>query len=158
MCLSRGLIVGLLCGLTLSACGDGVVRRVSEPTASIQQLTVHADGSWSLDLRLQNYSSIPMRFERVALDITVGDQSAGRLDQPIGISIGPETADVVTATLQPSSLARITVADVLAQWRSLPYQLKGTVWASPQDKKQRDFEVDARNTLNPAPGLSGVLR
>ncbi|MEA9558494.1 LEA type 2 family protein [Xanthomonas nasturtii] len=153
----RLLIVSLACGLLLSACG-GAVRRVSEPAASIQQLTVRADGSWSVDLRLQNYSSIPMQFERVALEISAGDQVAGKLDQAVGISIGPETADVVTVTLQPTSLGRITVADVLAGGRSLPYSLKGTVWATPQDKKQREFAVESRNTLSPAPGLNGVLR
>ncbi|KQR10659.1 MULTISPECIES: LEA type 2 family protein [Xanthomonas] len=153
----RLLIVSLACGLLLSACG-GAVRRVSEPAASIQQLTVRADGSWSVDLRLQNYSSIPMQFERVALEISASDQVAGKLDQTVGISIGPETADVVTVTLQPTSLGRITVADVLAGGRSLPYSLKGTVWATPQDKKQREFAVESRNTLSPAPGLNGVLR
>ncbi|PPU20166.1 LEA type 2 family protein [Xanthomonas arboricola] len=153
----RLLIVSLACGLLLSACG-GAVRRVSEPAASIQQLTVRADGSWSVDLRLQNYSSIPMQFERVALEISAGDQLAGKLDQSVGISIGPETADVVTVSVQPTSLGRLTVADVLAGGRSLPYSLKGTVWATPQDKKQRDFSVESRNTLSPAPGLNGVLR
>ncbi|PPU02541.1 LEA type 2 family protein [Xanthomonas arboricola] len=154
---SRLLILSLACGLLLSACG-GAVRRVSEPAASIQQLTVRADGTWSVDLRLQNYSSIPMQFERVALEISAGDQLAGKLDQNVGISIGPETADVVTVSVQPTSLGRLTVADVLASGRSLPYALKGTVWATPQDKKQRDFSVESRNTLSPAPGLNGVLR
>ncbi|QBG96394.1 hypothetical protein EYC55_14435 [Xanthomonas oryzae] len=153
----RLLLVSLACGLLLSACG-GAVRRVSEPAASIQQLTVRADGSWSVDLRLQNYSSIPMQFERVALDISAGDQLAGKLDQTVGMSIGPETADVVTVTVHPTSLGRITVADVLAGGRSFPYTLKGNLWATPQDKKQREFTVESRNTLSPAPGLNGVLR
>lgn len=144
--------------LSLAGCGGGMVRRVSEPTASIQQLSVANDGSWALELRLQNYSSIPMRFDRVALEVTVADQPAGRIEQAVDMSIGPETADVVKLTLQPSSLAKLAVADVLAGHRSLPYALKGTVWATPEEKKQRDFDVDARNTLYPAPGLDGVLR
>jgi len=148
----------LLAGIALlSACSSNP-RRISEPAVSIQQLTVRADGSWALDLRLQNYSSIPMQFDQVVLDVTVGDQSAGKLQQAINFSIGPETADVVNVTLQPSSLARIVVADVLAGGRSLPYELKGTVSATPENKKQRQFEVEGRSTLNPAPGLSGVLR
>ena len=148
----------LLAGIALlSACSSNP-RRVSEPAVSIQQLTVRADGSWALDLRLQNYSSIPMQFEQVALEVTVGDQSAGKLQQQINFSIGPETADVVNVTLQPSSQARIVVADVLAGGRSLPYELKGTVSATPENKKQRQFDVEGRSTLNPAPGLNGVLR
>jgi hypothetical protein len=157
MRLYRGLILAFF-ALALTSCGGGMVRRVSEPTASIQQLTVRADGSWSLELRLQNYSSIPMQFDRVSLDVLLGDQSAGKLDQAIGISIGPETADVVQVSLQPSSFAKLAIADVLAGRRSLPYELKGKVWATPEQKKQREFDIDARNTLSPAPGLDGVLR
>ncbi|KAB7764037.1 LEA type 2 family protein [Xanthomonas maliensis] len=152
------LLVLLACGLLLSACGGGPVRRVSEPAASIQQLSVRADGAWAVELRLQNYSSIPMQFERVSLQILSGESLVGAVDQTVGISIGPETADVVSVTVQPTSLGRLTVADVLASGRSLPYALKGAVWATPQDKKQRDFAIDARNTLSPAPGLPGVLR
>src|SRR5688500_14929317 len=46
------ILLGVLMMALLSACGDGKVRRVSEPAASIQQLTVHADGLWTLDVRL----------------------------------------------------------------------------------------------------------
>ncbi|MFT4249622.1 MAG: LEA type 2 family protein [Pseudomonas sp.] len=157
MRLYRSLFLALVT-LALAGCGGGMVRRVSEPTASIQQLSVRADGSWSLELRLQNYSSIPMRFERVALDVQLGAESAGRLEQTVGISIGPESADIVQISLQPSSFARLAIADVLAGHRSLPYVLKGKVWATPEEKKQREFDIDARNTLSPAPGLDGVLR
>jgi hypothetical protein len=136
--------------LLLASCSSNV-RRISEPAVSIQQLTVQANGDWSLELRLQNYSSIPMQFEQVAFDVTVGGQA-------VNYSIGPETADVVTVTMKPASAARIVVADALAGGRALPYELKGTVSAIPEDKKSRQFEVSGRSTLNPAPGLSGVLR
>jgi hypothetical protein len=147
-----------VCALALSACGSGAVKRVSEPAASIQQLTVGDDGNWNLELRLRNYSSMPMRFDTVSLEVTVGDQLAGTLSTTSAVSIGPESADVISATLQPSSGARIVVADTLAGGRSLPYQLKGNVAATPEDRKQRSFDVTARSSLSPAPGLPGVLR
>lgn len=147
----------VVAALGLASCSSNV-RRVSEPAVSIQQLTVRADGSWSLELRLQNYSSIPMQFEAVALDVRVGGEAAGHLQQAVNYSIGPESADVVTVAMQPSSTARMIVADVLAGGRALPYELKGTVTATPEEKKSRAFEVSGRSTLNPAPGLSGVLR
>ncbi|MDG2526245.1 LEA type 2 family protein [Stenotrophomonas sp. HITSZ_GD] len=143
--------------LGLASCSSNV-RRVSEPAVSIQQLTVRADGSWALELRLQNYSSIPMQFQTVALDVSVGGEAAGHLQQAVNYSIGPETADVVTVAMQPGSTAKMIVADVLAGGRALPYELKGTVTATPEDKRSRQFEVSGRSTLNPAPGLSGVLR
>jgi len=60
--------------------------------------------------------------------------------------------------LQPSSSARIVVADALAGGRSLFYELEGSVSATPEEKKQRSFDIKSRNSLNQAPGLPGVLR
>ncbi|MCW0385637.1 hypothetical protein NB722_000176 [Xanthomonas sacchari] len=154
--LRLGLLV--LCTALLGACSDGIVRRVSDPAASVQQLTVNMDGSWKVDLRLQNYSSIPMRYDTLRLDLGVGGEAAGSLQAAPGISIGPETADVVSVALKPSSSARMAVADALASRRSLEYTLKGSIAATPEDKKPRSFEIDTRNMLSPAPGLDGVLR
>ena len=148
----------LLVSAVIAACAGGPVRRVSPPAASIQQLTVNADGSWSIDLRLQNYSSIPMRFDNADLAITVADQAAGSLKAAPQISIGPESADVVTLPFKPSVEARMQLADALAGRRSLAYALKGKLQATPDEGKSKSFDIDAKNTLNPVPGLDGVLR
>ncbi|HEY5970616.1 MAG TPA: LEA type 2 family protein [Pseudoxanthomonas sp.] len=154
-----GWVPFLLFCATLVACSGGPVRRVSPPAASIQQLTVNADGSWSVDLRLQNYSSIPMRFTSASLAITVGDQTAGTLHGAPQISIGPESADVVALPFKPSAEARMAIADALAGRRPLGYTLKGKLDAVPEEAgKSRSFDIDTRNTLNPVPGLDGVLR
>ncbi|WP_305804928.1 LEA type 2 family protein [Stenotrophomonas sp. YIM B06876] len=147
-----------LCALALTACGNSTVKRVSEPAASIQQLTVGNDGHWTVELRLRNYSSMPMRFDHVALKITVGDQLAGTLTASPALSIGPESADVVRVELQPASPARLVVADTLAGARALPYELQGEISVTPEARKQRSFPLQSRNTLSPAPGLPGVLR
>ena len=155
----RTALLALLAATALlGGCGDGVVRRVSDPAVSVQQLTVKADGQWAVDLRLQNYSSIPMRFDTAEVDVQVGDQDAGKLRATPGLSVGPESADVVTVTFAPSSAGRIGVADALAGRRTLPYTLKGTASATPDEAKQRSFDIDTRSTLNPVPGLDGVLR
>ncbi|MEO6103170.1 MAG: LEA type 2 family protein [Pseudoxanthomonas sp.] len=151
------LCVALAC-LVLAACSGGPVRRVSPPAASIQQLTVNLDGSWSVDLRLQNYSSIPMRFDSAELAIMVNDQAAGSLKSAPRISIGPESADVISLPFKPNVEARMAIADALAGHRSLGYTLKGNLEAVPDQKKSRSFEIDTRNTLSPVPGLEGVLR
>lgn len=147
-----------LVALALTACGSGKVKRVSEPAASIQQLTVGADGNWEVELRLRNYSSMPMRFDSIALAVKVGEEAAGTLNATPAVSIGPESADIITVRMQPASPARIVVADALAAGRSLFYELEGTVNATPEEKKQRSFDVKSRNSLNQAPGLPGVLR
>ena len=153
----RYLLFALL-PLGLAACGGGAVKRVSEPAAGIQQLSVGSDGSWDVELRLRNYSSMPMRFDDISLQVKVGDESAGTLNAMPGLSIGPESADVITLHLQPSSPARIVVANALAGGSSLFYELEGSIKATPEEKKQRSFEVKSRNSLNQAPGLPGVLR
>jgi hypothetical protein len=142
----------------LAGCSSGPPRRVSPPAASIQQLTVNADGSWSVDLRLQNYSSIPMRFDSLRVEMKVGDQAAGTLQASPAISVGPESADVVRVAVAPASLARIAVADALAARRPLDYTLDGSVQAAVEDRKARDYDIEARSRLNPVPGLDGVLR
>lgn len=148
----------LLVCLALAACSSGLVRRVSPPAASIQQLTVNADGNWSVDLRLQNYSSIPMRFDSADLAITVGGQVAGSLKGAPQISIGPESADVVKLPFKPGIEARMAVANALAGRRSLDYALKGKLEATPEEGKSKSFDIDMKNTLSPVPGLDGALR
>lgn len=150
---------GLALGAALLAsCASGPVRRVSEPTARIQQLTVRADGSWSTELRIENFSSMAMRFDQVDLALSVAGQDAGRLATQPALSIGKESADVITVTLTPGAAAKLAVADALAAGRGVDYTLKGTIDATPEEAKQRTFKIDRSSALSPAPGLSGVLR
>ena len=151
-------ILIVLSVLALAACGEKVVKRVSEPASSLQQLTVNADGSWKVALRLQNFSSMPMRFDDVALKLSVGDAEAGTLSAKPGVSIGGASADVIEVQLQPAAQARLIVADALASNHTLAYTLEGSVSATPEEKKQRTFQINNRSTLNHAPGLPGVLR
>ena len=142
----------------LASCSSGPVRRVSEPSALIQQLTVRADGRWSVDLRIENFSSIPMRFDSVDLALAIGDNEAGRFTAQPAISIGPESADVVTTVFTPQAAVKLAVADVLAGGRSIGYTLSGTITSTPDDARQRSFEIKRSSQLNPAPGLPGVMR
>ena len=143
----------------LAACSSGPPRRVSEPAASIQQLTVQADGRWSSELRLQNYSSIPMRFENASFAFNVGGEDAGTLAAQPGLTIGPESADVITVAFDPSANARLLLAGMLADGRGIGYRLDGTVSAAPADRgKARDYKTKRDSQLSPLPGLPGVLR
>lgn len=148
----------VLCMALLAGCGTGPVRRVSEPSARLQQLTVGADGRWSAQLRIENFSSIPMRFESVNLALDIGDYPAGTLALQPGITIGPESADVVDASLSPTGEAKLAMADALAAGRSTAYTLKGTIGAIPDEGRLRQFEIERSSMLSPTPGLPGVLR
>jgi hypothetical protein len=142
----------------VSACSTGPVRRVSEPAVNIQQLTVRADGNWSVDLRINNFSNVPMRFDRVALALTVGGEAAGTLQGQPALSIGPESADVATVALAPSPAAKIAVADALVRKGSVAYALKGTLDAAAEDSRARSYDIERNNTLSAVPGVAGVLR
>lgn len=153
----RWFAVAVLAGL-LVACSSGPVRRVSEPSARLQQLTVAADGSWSAQVRIENFSSIPMRFDAIQLALTIEDAAAGDLSSQPALSIGPESADVVTVPLRPQVAAKLAVADALARGRSVRYALRGRLDATPDQGKLRQFQVEHSSALSPAPGLPGVLR
>ncbi|MDR7191461.1 LEA type 2 family protein [Luteimonas terrae] len=152
------LLTILLIASFLTACATGQ-RRVSEPTASLQQLSVGADGNWSLDLRLQNYSSIPMRFESIRFALSVGGEAVGTLEAATTLTIGPESADILNLRLAPSAEGRLHAADALASGRSLNYRIDGTIRAAPDDRgSARDYTVRRDSTLSPVPGLPGVMR
>ncbi|MGV8942067.1 MAG: LEA type 2 family protein [Lysobacter sp.] len=147
-----------LCALLLAACASGPVRRVSEPAARIQQLTVLADGSWSTQLRIENFSSIPMQFDSVRIALSVDGQDAGTLAAQPALTIGPESADVITVTLSPPVAAKLAVADALARNDGIDYTLEGTVAATPEKQRQREYKLKRSSALSPTPGLPGVLR
>jgi hypothetical protein len=147
-----------MCCVFLAACGSGPVRRVSEPAANIQQLTVRADGSWSVDLRIDNFSTVPMRFDNVSLAMTMGGESAGTLQGRPVLSIGPESADVATLAFTPSSSAKIVIADALTRASSVDYKLEGTLDAAPEKGSVHSYKIKRSNALSPVPGLTGVLR
>ena len=156
----RILVSMLVCAAVLAtACSSGPARRVSEPAASIQQLAVQADGSWSVSLRLQNYSSVPMRFDAVDIRVTVGGQAAGALRDRPALEIGPESADVIAIAMVPEAGARMLLADALAAGRGVDYELEGNIDAAPTDRgTARGYAVKRKSALSPTPGLPGVLR
>lgn len=152
------LLVLFLCVALLAACRSGPEQRVSPPAASIQQLTVRSDGSWSVDLRLENFSGMPMRFDAVSLAMTLDGEPAGTLQGSPAISIGQQSADITTLLLVPASNPRMAMADALAGNRPVTYTLEGTITAAPVDGKPRSYPYKRNNSLNPVPGLPGVLR
>lgn len=152
-------LVAIVTVLMLAACGSGgPVRRVSEPAASIQQLAVRADGRWDVQLRLNNFSSMAMRFGDARLDIAFDGTGVARIETNPGIEIGPESADVVTVTLTPLPEGRARMAGALADGRGVAYALTGTLQAAPLDGSPRDYRIKRNSALSPVPGLPGVLR
>jgi hypothetical protein len=142
----------------LTACLGDQVKRVSPPAVGIQQLSVGADGRWQVQVRLNNYSNVPMRFTALHLQLEVQGIAAGTLDATPNLDIGPASADVANVTLVPGVEARIAIATALASGQGVAYRLEGHVTANADGKRSHDYPLRAESRLNPAPGLPGVLR
>ncbi|MFT3806046.1 LEA type 2 family protein [Arenimonas sp.] len=139
----------------LAACGGRERKRINPPSASLQELVAQANGQWQLKLRLQNFSSVPITFDNIDGNLTIGGQSAGSFSSAPAISIGPETSDIVVLTMKPSLEAKTTVATALAVGQSLPYRIEGRIRSHDPN---RDDQFKFESALSPAPGLPGVMR
>ena len=156
----RKLMIAAVVGVSLvtASCATGPVRRVSDPAANLQQITVQPNGKWSVALRLQNYSSIPMRFQSTQLKMTIEGQEAATIALNTPITIGPESPDVVTLSVVPTLAGKSAVAESLTRRTTLNYKLQGTITATPEGARVRTFNYSASSSLSPTPGLDGVLR
>jgi hypothetical protein len=139
----------------LASCSSGPRKRINPPKASIQQLAVQPNGQWKLSLRLQNFSNVSTEFALVDATLNIGGQDAGRIQVNPGISVGPESADVVEATVTPTLGAKLVVASALAARQSATYTLTGSIRTT-KPKGTYNFTHDSQ--LDPAPGLTGVMR
>jgi hypothetical protein len=142
--------------LLLAACGDGVRERVFPPTVSLQELALQQDGRWVLKLRLQNFSNVPMRFDRVDATLQIATAPAGKIALAPDLSVGPESAEIVEYVLLPGSAAANHVVMANQRRSNVAYALTGTIVSSEPDSRQDDFEF--KSQLSAVPGLPGVLR
>jgi hypothetical protein len=155
---SRRLAIVALCAfaVALPGCGGGGVKKqINPPRASIQQLTVLPNGQWKLVLRMQNFSNVPTQFSTLSGKLSFGDHPAGDLSASPNMNIGPASADTVETTMTPSLEAKMAVASALSASQSVRYSFEGKIGTS-QRSTPYDFKFES--SLNPAPGLPGVLR
>src|SRR5690606_3904646 len=109
-------------------------------------------------LRIENFSSIKMRFDTVQLTLKVAGADAGTLSIQPALTIGPESADVLSVAIAPTVAAKLAVADALAGRKGIDYSLSGTVSVTPDEQRPREFKIERASALSPTPGLPGVLR
>lgn len=140
----------------LSACASGPPKRVFPPTASVQELRRDSEGAWTLELRLQNFSTVAMRFERIDAELELDGQPAGRVEAPISQSVPPGSAEVVSLAFTPSAAAAEALNGALDTRRGLGYRMHGRLSSSEPGRREDPF--DFSSALTPMPGLDGVLR
>ena len=66
------------------------------------------------------------------LAVSVDGVPAGTLEDATTLTIGPESADILSLRLAPSAEGRLHAADALAAGRSLAYRLEGSIRAAQQ--------------------------
>ena len=142
------MLFALAAILALAACGGGPVKRVSPPTASVQELSVQPDGRWRLLVRVQNFSNVSMTFDRLEATLSVTGKEIGKLSLPIGLDIASASADVLETTLSPASGVRLDASD-------FAYELKGRITST---EPKGDFAFERASRLSPVPGLSNTWR
>jgi len=149
------LALALLVALLAACAGSGPPKRIFPPQASLQELRVQPDGRWSANIRIQNFSTVPMRFSRLDATLVIAGQEAARFTLDPGLSIGPGSNELITHVFQPSDATRATVDAALANRRNVRYVLSGRI-ATSEPKSDNPF--DYQSGLDPVPGLAGVLR
>ncbi|MCX7555664.1 hypothetical protein OS187_02305 [Xanthomonadaceae bacterium JHOS43] len=140
----------------LMACSSGPRKRIFPPTASVQELTVQADGRWQVRLRLQSFSNVPHTVSEVSAQLRVDGIDAATLALSPTVAIGPQNAEIEDIIVTPSPGAAARVQAALDGGRRVDYVLNGTLVSTEPDRRRDLFNFDGQ--LWPVPGLPGVLR
>ena len=147
--------LALLLLALVAGCASGPPKRIFPPQASLQEVRVQADGQWVAQVRIQNFSTVPMRFSRLEATLMVNGQEATRISIDPGLSVGPGSNELVQHVFTPAAGPKAAVDQALASRRAVRYQLTGRI-ASSEPATDHPFEY--QSALDPVPGLTGILR
>lgn len=139
----------------LASCASGPPKRVFPPQATVQEVRVQPDGKWAVQIRLQNFSTVPMRFSRLEATLSVNGEQATRISIDPGLSVGPGSNELVQHVFTPAAGPKAAVDQALANRRAVRYQLTGRIASS---EPATDHPFDYQSALDPVPGLTGILR
>jgi hypothetical protein len=142
----RHFLAAAAIAVLVSGCGSGPVRRITPSQVTVQQLVADASGTWKVTLRIQNYSTITMRYASLHGTLHVAGADVGTVDLAPDLDIPANSADVIDTTLHAS--AKLPAGDI-------DYRISGTIQTS---EPKTDFKFDRSSRLSPAPGLPGTWR
>ncbi|HQZ32566.1 MAG TPA: LEA type 2 family protein [Arenimonas sp.] len=147
--------LALLLLALVAGCASGPPKRIFPPQASLQELRVQPDGQWVAQVRIQNYSTVPMRFSRLEATLSVNGVEATRISIDPGLTVGPGSNELVQHAFTPAAGPRAAVDQALASRRAVRYQLTGRIASS---EPETDHPFEYQSALDPVPGLAGILR
>jgi hypothetical protein len=149
------LLLTALVLVLLAGCAGGPPKRVFPPQVSVQELRFEADGRWTTQLRIRNFSTVSMRFSRLQGALTIAGQEAAAFDFDPGLSVGPGSTELVQHSFLPAPAAKAALESAIAAGRGARYRVAGEIRSSDPGTTDR-YEYES--ALDPVPGLSGVLR
>jgi hypothetical protein len=147
--------------LALSACGGsrtstGLIKRVNPPSASLERLAATDPAApVRLAVRMQNFSTVATRFERIEAAIGIDGWPAGQLVASPGIEIPGLSSDVIEIDWSPTADERTRIDAAARGGRALRYRLEGTIETS---EPSGTFEFEFESRLTPVPGRPGEFR
>lgn len=147
--------LALLLLAVLAGCASGPPKRIFPPQATVQEVRVQDDGRWAVQVRIQNFSTVPMRFSRLEATLSVNGQEATRIEIDPALSVGPGSNELVQHVFTPAAGPKAAVDQALASRRAVRYQLTGRLASS---EHSTNDAFDYQSALDPVPGLTGILR
>jgi len=148
-------LIPLIAIALLAGCSGLPRHPINPPNASIQQLDIVPDGSWKLQIRLENFSDSTVRYGAVKAALIVEGRVAGEISINPNLDIPGENADIVQATIIPDTTAQQAFAENVKKPGGASYVLRGTI-NIPAAKK--DFKFNYHSSLSPVPGIANQYR
>jgi hypothetical protein len=145
----------LVACVAVAGCASGPKKRVFPPEVRLQELQRLDDGTVQVQLRLHNYSNVPMRFERLAAELMIGGVSAGRLDLTPSLQVSANSVEIVATELIPPQSVLGAIDDALASGSALGYQVRGKLATL---EPRGNYSIDFSSRMDRVPGLDRVLR
>jgi len=154
----RARVSILACAALLLAGCTGLGTKLQPPTASIQQLAVNSDGTWSAIVRFQNYSyDTGMHVYSIDANLTLDDKPAGHITLLPALDLPAMDADIATATFKPDAAGAAALA--AAKRNAVQYELKGSLSVGKGTTgKAQPFKLDGKGYMSPVPGVSNIWR
>jgi hypothetical protein len=148
-------MIFILACTVLCACSSGPVKRYYPPLASIQQLQQLPNGEWQMQLRVQNFSTTTVEFNKLQLQVQFQATVWMPASDAKTISIGANSAEIIPITLHTSNDTNALLQERLKLTQTVQYAIKGTIQSIDPN---RNYSLDYQGRLSPAPGLNGVFR
>lgn len=158
---ATALCLALAASILLAGCAQqtasGLRVRINPPGLAVEGLEVLSGrSSASVRLRLHNFSTVPMRFSRVEVQLSVSG-----ITPPLTLHTSPDleipglsSEPVALRTELPATWAR-SLAQASERGTGLAYQLTGTVETTQPSHR---FSVEHEGALSPVPGIPNAFR